>query len=624
VIDAVLAVEDKRFLDHHGIDYRRIAGAFLANLRALGIREGGSTLTQQLAKNFFLTPERSLRRKAEEAVMALIMEARYEKELILEAYLNEIYLGQRGSTAIHGMGEAARLYFGKDLGDLEIHEAALLAGLIQSPNGHSPHRFPEKALARRDLVLRLMRAQGRLDEATYEREVAQPLQVAAITPEPREGRYFLDALRRQLPEFYAAETLTTDGLRIYSTLDVRLQRAAVKAVREELARLEKGYPRLAPKDGARIQACLLALRPQTGEVVALVGGRDYAKSQYDRCTQARRQVGSVFKPFVYLTALEPMKGGASEITLASWVDDVPLVVEVPGGTWSPKNFDRTFHGHVPVRTALEKSLNAAAAGLAMRVGVERLIAMARRLGIESPLPAVPSLALGSAELTPVELARAYATIANGGVRPHVRTFEDVVDANGAAVEREPIEFQRVLDAGTAYLATSLLEGVVDRGTASGIRRWGLVGPIAGKTGTSNEEKDAWFVGFTPELVAVVWVGYDDPRSLGLAAAAIALPVWARFLKEATGGHVRGAFPRPGEVVSLEIEPETGALALDGCPVHRTEYFLRGSEPATTCPAWDVPPPSIEIEEDGATPRPRERRREPNWIERFFDRWLEGR
>ncbi len=625
VVDAVLAVEDKRFLDHHGIDYRRIVGAFLANVRAGGIREGGSTLTMQLAKNFFLTPDRTLSRWAEQTLMAIIMEARYEKELILEAYLNEIYLGQRGSTAIHGMGEAARLYFGKNLAQLDIHEVALLAGMIQSPNGLSPHKSPEKAKARRDLVLKLMREQDRMDEETYQHELAQPLQVAAITPEPREGRYFLDALRRQLPEFYAAETLTTDGLRIYSTLDVRIQRAAVKAVREELGRLEQAYPRLAQKGGQRLQACLLAMRPQTGEVVALVGGRDYAKSQYDRCTQARRQVGSVFKPFVYVTALEPTRGGSSEITLASWVADEPLSVKIPGGTWSPKNFDRTFHGRVPVRTALEKSFNAAAAGLAQRVGIRRLIETARRLGVESPLPEVPSLALGSAELTPVELARAYATLANGGMRPRVRNFEDVVDPRGGAVEREPIAFQRVLDSGTAYLATSLLQGVVDRGTAAAIRRWGLVGPIAGKTGTSNDEKDAWFVGFTPELVAVVWVGYDEPKSLGLASAQVALPVWAHFLKEVTGGHVRGAFVRPGDVVELEIEPETGAIALAGCPTRRSEYFLRGTEPAETCPRFDAPYAEIERDEpERGREREPDRPREPSWIERLFDGWLDGR
>jgi penicillin-binding protein 1B len=609
LIDAILAVEDQRFHEHRGVDFRRIAGALLANLRAGGIRQGGSTLTQQLVKNFFLTPERSYRRKFQEAVMAFIVEARYEKDAILEAYLNEIYLGQRGSTAIHGVGEAARFYFGKSVRDLALPESALIAAIIKSPNGLSPHGDnPERTLSRRNLVLALMHEQGRIDDVAYAKAQAEPLRVATLTPEPREARYFLDALQRQLPDFYDTATLTTEGLQIYSTLDLRLQRAAARALSEELARFEKAYPKLAPKGEARLEGCLIALRPQTGEVLALVGGRDYAKSQFDRCTQARRPAGSVFKPFVYAAALEPSRGG-SQVTLAAWLDDTPLEVRTPTGVWRPKNFDREHHGRVPIREALERSYNVATARLAQQVGIPRVAEMAQRLGIESPLSPVPSLAIGAADITPLELARAYATLANGGIRPHIRTFEDVVDPARGTLERQPIEFERVLDAGTAYLVTSMLEGVVDRGTASSLRTLGLVGPIAGKTGTSNEERDAWFVGYTPELVAVVWVGFDEPRSLGLASAGIALPVWGRFLREATGGRVRGAFVRPPEVEPIEIDPTSGALALAGCPARRVEYFLAGTEPATTCPGYGEP---WQREERGA----------PNLLERIFDRWLQ--
>jgi penicillin-binding protein 1B len=583
LIDSVLAVEDQRFHSHHGLDLRRIFGALWVNLQAGGIRQGGSTLTQQLVKNFFLTPERSLRRKLQEAVMALLVEARYEKEAILESYLNEIYLGQRGSTAIHGVGEAARLYFGKSARNLGLAESALLAAIIQSPNGISPYRDPEAATKRRNLVLALMQRQGRIDDVALEAARAQPLGLAPVTPEPREARYFLDALRRQLPDFYGPDVLTSAGLRIYSTLDLRLQRIAARSLREGLAELERRHPALGEEDPLRaLQGCVVALRPQTGEVLALVGGRDYGESQFDRCVQARRPAGSVFKPFVYIAALEPVPGGPV-LTLARRLDDSPLSVSTPAGVWRPANYDNEFHGRVTVREAVERSLNVATARLGQEVGIARVAEVARRLGIESPLPPVPSLAIGSADLAPIELARAYATIANGGIRPQIRTFEDLVGSEGSTLERRPVAFQRVLDAGTAYLATSILEGVVQRGTGRGLRAAGLSGPIAAKTGTSDEERDAWFVGFTPELVVVVWVGFDEPRSLGLSASRAALPIWARFLREATGGRVRGAFLPPSQVVRIEIEPTSGARALVTCPEREPEYFLRGAEPEEICP-----------------------------------------
>jgi penicillin-binding protein 1B len=475
LVDAILAVEDQRFLGHRGIDIRRIVGALWVNLRSGRVR---STLTQQLVKNFFLTPERSLKRKLQEAAMALIVEARYEKEAILESYLNEIYLGQRGSTAIHGVGEASWFYFGKAVHHISLPESALIAAIIQSPHGLSPHREAERATRRRDLVLRLMYQQGRITGAQLEEAAAEPVRVTKVTPEPRDARFFLDALQRQLPAFYSMDTLTSEGLRIYATLDFRLQRLAASALREELAALEKRYPAITSGNGPPLQGCLIALRPQTGEVLALVGGRNYAVSQFDRCTQARRPAGSVFKPFVYIAALEPVPGGP-RITLGSMLDDGPLEVATATGVWRPANYDKEFHGQVRARDALERSLNVATARLAQQVGISRVADVAERLGIESPLPRVPSLAIGSADLSPLELARAYATIANGGIRPQIRTFEDVVDGSGAAVERQPIGFERVLDAGTAYLATSLLEGVIDRGTGRGVRAGGIRGPIAG-------------------------------------------------------------------------------------------------------------------------------------------------
>ncbi|MCZ6781709.1 MAG: PBP1A family penicillin-binding protein [Proteobacteria bacterium] len=582
LIHAVLSVEDQRFETHHGVDLRRILGAMLANLRAGSIRQGGSTLTQQLVKNFFLTPERTLSRKLQEAVMALLVEARYDKEAILESYLNEIYLGQRGATAIHGVGEATRLYFGKSVEDLTVGESALLAAIIQSPNRISPHRDAELAIDRRNLVLALMRRQGRISDSTYLQERDEPLRVAAITRDLGQARYFLDMLRRQLPTVYAPELLASEGVRIYSTLDLRLQRAATEALVQGLVEAELTHPELVTPGGDRLQGCLVALRPQTGEVLALVGGRDYGLSQFDRCTQARRQAGSVFKPFVYIAALEPDRGGPS-ITLASFLDDSPYALETPQGTWQPQNYDHEFRGRVSVREAVERSLNVPAARLGQEVGIERVVEVAARLGITSDLPEVPSLALGTAEVSPFEVAQAYATLANGGVRTTAHTFEDLVNGEGETLERRTLRFQRVLDAGTAYLATSLLEGVVERGTAVRVRAMGLTGPIAGKTGTTDDEYDLWFVGFTPELVAVVWVGFDKPRSIGVQSSHLALPIWVRFVREALGTEIRGAFLPPAEVTRVDIEPSSGALALAGCPERRPEFFLHHTEPDETCP-----------------------------------------
>jgi len=581
LVNAIYSVEDRRFEQHHGIDFRRIVGAFLANVKAGRITQGASTLTQQLVKNFFLTPERTFSRKAREAVMALIVEARYEKAEILEAYLNEIYLGQRGSTQVHGVGEAARLYFGKRAADLSLAESALIAAIIQSPNGISPHRSPERARERRDLVLEMMADVGYVGDRALQDALSEPLRVAAVPVEEGEVRYFLDALSQQLPEVYDDAVLASEGLRIYSTLDPPMQRAAARALKQGLARIEKDVAREgAPEAG--LQGCLLAMRPQTGEVLALVGGRRYGVSQFNRCTQARRQVGSVFKPFVYLAGLDRSSGPA--ITLASRLLDEPFELETRDGPWVPRNYDDEFRGEVSVREAIERSLNVPAVRLGQQVGIDRVVAMAHKLGISSHLPRVPSLALGTAEVSPMEVARAYATLANGGRRPTPRTFVDVVESGGVAHENRPLEGSvAAVDPAAAYLAVSMLRGVVERGTAVRVRASGMEGPIAGKTGTTDEEYDLWFVGFTPELVTVVWVGYDEPQTIGVPSSRGALPIWTHFMHEAVGLRVRGAFPKPEGVTRLEIDPLTGARAVRGCPQRTTEVFLDGTEPVLTCP-----------------------------------------
>ena len=581
---AITAVEDRRFEEHHGVDPVRIAGAMLANLRAGGIRQGGSTLTQQLVKNFFLTPERTLRRKLTEAMMALMVEARYEKDQILEAYLNEIYMGRRGSTSIHGVGEAARFFFGKRVADLEIDESAVLAAVIQSPNKLSPHRHPERAKERRDLVISLMESQERITAKQAKRARARPISTAAIALESGHDRYFLDNLAKQLPEVYDEQLLSVEGLRIYSTLDPTIQRAAVRSLTEGIEKLEKRLGQKTDSEGEPqpLQGCLLAMRPQTGEILAMVGGRDYSRSQFNRCTMAHRQAGSAFKPVVYAAALSPESGPL--VTLASRIEDAPIQVETPDGLWEPRNYDDEFRGPVSVREALERSLNVPAARIGQALGIGEVVEMARRLGVASELPDVPSLALGTAEVSPLELAVVYATFANNGLRPTPRSFTGLLDDRGVGQEQWPLAgARRVLDPGTAYLTTSLLEGVVDRGTGAGIRARGLRGPIAGKTGTTDDEVDLWFVGFTPELVAVVWIGYDEPREIGVPSSRGALPIWADFLTEVSGSRVRGVFARPGGVERIEIDPVTGARALRGCRERRTEFFLEGTAPEETCP-----------------------------------------
>ena len=583
LVAAVYAVEDKRFEQHHGIDLRRVVGALMANLRAGQIEQGASTLTQQLVKNFFLTPDRTFERKLREAVMALIIEARYSKPQILQAYLNEIYLGQRGPIQVHGVGEAARLYFGKSATTLTASESALIAAIIQSPNGISPFKRPEKALARRNMVLELMFEQERISWEVYEEARQDPLRVSAVSADAGDVRYFLDALSQQLPAVYDEAVLSTNGLRIYSTLEPRIQRAAVKALRRGLERIEaRSAARGRAIEG--LQGCLIAMRPQTGEILALVGGRNYGGSQWNRCIQARRPVGSIFKPFVYVAALDPAYGPL--LTLTDTLEDTPLEIPTPESEepWRPQNYDHKFRGTVKVREALERSLNVPAVRLAQRVGISRVAETARRLGLTSPLPEVPSLALGTAEVAPLEVAVAYSTLANGGRKPTPRTFVDLVEADGMVREVRPLEgAERVLDPATAYLAVSLLEGVVDRGTAARVRQAGMLGPIAGKTGTTDDEHDLWFVGFTPELVAVVWVGFDNPAPVGLPSSAGALPIWTDFMIEILGKRVRGLFPRPSSVEVVSVDPQTGARALSGCPRRESEIFIRGTAPVKTCP-----------------------------------------
>ena len=470
---AVLVVEDQRFAYHPGIDPVRIVGAAVANAREGRVVEGGSTLTQQLVKNVYLSPERTWVRKAREMALALWISLRYSKREVLEAYLNQIYLGQDGGRAIHGVARAARFYFGKDVTQLGPAEAALLAGMIQAPSALSPFRNGERAQERRDLVLRLLHEEGHLDAQAYESALAEPLGVRRETRPPRLAAHFLDFVRVRLQERFAEEELERDGFAVFTTLDGTFQRAAERAVKRGLRDLEKGYPLLRRKTSP-LQAALVAVDPETGDVVAWVGGRDYATAPFDRARLARRQPGSVFKPLVALAAFTT--GGSAPYTLATILEDAPLEVQVEDGAWAPTNHGGKYRGPVSVRASLEDSLNVPFARLGMEVGLVHVAETARRAGVVSPLRPIPSLSLGAFEMTPVEVASAYAVLASGGVQHDLRTTLAVVEPRGRARRGDPFEPRRAFGERETFLVTAALQGAVDRGTGKTLRAARSEGP----------------------------------------------------------------------------------------------------------------------------------------------------
>jgi penicillin-binding protein 1B len=580
LVDAIISIEDQAFYEHHGIQPWRIAGAFLANLRAGKVVQGGSTLTQQLVKNFYLTRERRLSRKLTEAGMALLLERNHSKQEILQAYLNEVYMGQRGSVAIHGMGEAANHYFGKSVSELTLPQAALLAGLIKGPNLYSPYRSPEAARKRRDLVLGELFEQGRIDREAYEGAMASDLGVRDVPADENLAPYYVEELRQDLSARYGDEILESDGLTVYSTIDAEIQRAANQAVTRHLAKLEKDFPKLTKKGGP-LQAAVVALEPSSGEILALVGGRDFQRSQFDRALQAHRQPGSVFKPVVLLTAVA-RGAGKPAFTLASRLEDQPLRYEQPSGVWEPVNYDNEYRGEVTVREAIEQSLNVPIARLGLAVGPERVVATARALGIESPLQPVPAVALGAFEVTPLEAARAYAVFASGGYLPTVRSYTQVVEYDGHLLEQRSAEANKVFEPAETYLVTSALQGVVDRGTGASLRALGFEGDIAGKTGTSSDFRDAWFIGYTPDIVIAVWVGFDDGASLNkLTGAVAALPIFADVLEAARGKSSAKEWDMPIGVEQVDVQRDTGLRAGFGCS-GSPEVFLLGTAPTESC------------------------------------------
>jgi penicillin-binding protein 1B len=574
LIDAVIAIEDHRFFDHGALDLRSLARAVWANARAGKVTEGGSTITQQLIKNRLLTPDRTMARKLREAWLATLVEWRYSKSQILEAYLNEIYLGQRGSLAIRGVGAASRAYFGKEAHQLSPGEAALLAGMVRAPNTYSPVLNPERAQQRRDVVLGRMRELKTLDAAAYERARNEPVR-ALVRPRPGQpAPYFTDHARQEVEERFGW------GTRIVTTLDLTLQRFAENAVAGGLDQLESRYPKLRRSDPReRLQAALIALDPATGEIRAYVGGRDYQASQFDRVTLARRQPGSAFKPFVYLAALSPRAGGLP-FTAATMVEDAPITLSVNGKPWSPRNYEDRYEGRVSVRRALEQSLNGATVRMAQVVGAPAIAETAKAFGLVQKAAPIPSLALGALEVTPIDLAAAYIPFAGGGLRPGaIRSVRAVYQADGSpAAVADDAAPSAVITPAEAYLMTSMLQGVISKGTARAAQSLAASGDIAGKTGTTNEGRDAWFVGYSSRLVAAVWVGFDDNAPHGLSGSAAALPIWTQFMKQALDAYPAAAFTVPAGITTASIDTSNGRLAGESCPHTAREIFLTGTEP----------------------------------------------
>ncbi|MBI3934417.1 MAG: PBP1A family penicillin-binding protein [Acidobacteria bacterium] len=610
LVDAVLSIEDRRFFEHSGMDYLRLVKAAYVDIITRSARQGASTITQQLARSLFLTRDKTLSRKIAEAMVAFQLEHRLSKEEIFQNYCNTVYLGQRGSFSIQGVGEGAQAYFRKDFRDLNLPEAAFLAGIIQAPYSYSPYRSPDRALRRRNVVLAAMLDTQTITPEEYDAAVKEPLGVAPSNTVAGEAPYFIDLVKDQLLDRFSEEELTSQSYRIYTTLDLRLQRAAAEAVRlgvedldQRLDAMRRRRSRAAQDPDApppvRPEIALVAIDPRTGAIKALIGGRDYGVSQLNRAL-ALRQPGSVFKPFVYAAALTSYQSGLSDHpwTTISKVLDEPTTFEFGNQPpYQPANFGNDYFGEVTLRYALRHSLNVATIKIAENVGYETVVSLAHRAGLNEKIMPTPAVALGAYEVSPVEVAGAYTIFANQGLRLDPYFLSMVRSRNGLLLD---IAFPRktpVLTPAVAFMMTNLMEDVINHGTGASVRARGFDAPAAGKTGSSH---DGWFAGYTTDLICVVWVGYDTDRELPLTGAASALPIWTEFMKRAiqVPEYSRTVEPElPAGVALVEIDPATGELATPHCPTTQTEYFLEGTQPGRYCRLHylqPVPPRPLQI------------------------------
>lgn len=588
LVNALLSAEDKHFFSHWGFDPLRVLKAFYVNLRSGKRSQGGSTLTMQLARTLWLEPDKNWKRKITESLITLTLEAKLTKEQIFEHYCNGIYLGQHETFSIHGFGQAARVYFNKDMEQLTLPEAAMLAGIVQRPSYFQPHRHPERALARRNVILGLMLSNGFITQAEHDASVKSPLGLKPGSADWGESPYFL-ALASQELEARLGDKMSDDAAyRIYTTLDQGLQRAAVESVTKGMDEVDKTLKgRYGKAKFAKMtppQAALIALDPRTGEIKAAVGGRNYASSQLNHLL-SKRQPGSIFKPLVYAAALNVrVKGRPEPINPSSTIMDEPKLFRFKREEYEPSNYRDHYMGEVTLRTALAMSLNVAAVSLAEEIGYGRVVELARKAGLNQDILATPAVALGSYVATPVEMAGAYTMFANAGIYTKPRFINTVRSAaGGPAVVKDEPDQHRAMDTRVSYLMLDMLQEVVNSGTGYGARARGLNAPAAGKTGTS---RDGWFAGFLSDLLCVVWVGFDDYSELNLEGAQSALPIWTEFMKKAAAQSKYYARPfdnAPSGVISIAIDPDSGMPAGPNCPTRRYSQFVSGSEPRGTCP-----------------------------------------
>ncbi len=588
LVDAVLAAEDKRFFEHGGLDIVRVFGAALADLRRGQKAQGASTIDMQVARSFFFTTKREWRRKVKEVLMAVEINQRYSKQQIFELYANEVYLGNRGSFSIRGFGEAAEAYFGKDVRELTLGECAFLAGIIRAPNRYATaERHMDRAEESRDRVLPQMVEDSYITQE--QADAAKKVKLHFVNGGVNSGSapYFVDMVKDHLLENFSEADLETQSFRIYTTLDPQLQHAAADAIQVGVQGVDKllakRYAAWAKKgEATRVQVALVAMDARTGEIRALVGGRNYGESQLNHAL-ARRQPGSVFKPFVYAAAFDnAAEGFTPVVTPVTTVDDVPTTFEFDGKDYTPDNYGEEFYGTVTVRDALIHSLNVATVKVAELIGYQRVVNLTRQMGLGTNIQPTPAVALGAYEMTPIDVAAAYTPFATNGFRAEPLFLRSVLAADGTVEETAGPRVRAVLDPRVAFLTTSIMEDVINRGTGVTVRSMGFTAEAAGKTGTS---RDGWFAGFTSNLLCVVWVGFDDNRDLGLSGSASAAPIWAEFMKRAVAlpqyKNTADFDPPPGVIAEM-IDPKSGALANSSCPQSVQEYFIAGSEPTEVC------------------------------------------
>ncbi|HET9407298.1 MAG TPA: PBP1A family penicillin-binding protein [Candidatus Sulfotelmatobacter sp.] len=595
MVQAVLAIEDRRFFEHSGVNFLRMAQAAWIDVVRGRHEQGGSTITMQLSRGFFLTPEKTMRRKLTEMLIAEELEQKFSKQQIFEFYANWVDLGQRGSFAISGFAEATRAYFNKDLKDITLPEAALLAGLIQRPSYLSPYRHPERALERRNLVLDTMVETHAITREQAEKAKAAPLKLAPPNVEASDAPYFVDMVRDTLINKFSEHDLNEQSYRVYTTLDPELQKAAahavemgIKLVDEQVTKLRTKRVKVGKKfenkvaEGPKAQVALVALDPHTGAVLALVGGRDYGWSQLNHAV-SRRPTGSIFKPFVYAAAMNTaLDGSQTVITPASTVTDAPTSFVYGDQIYEPRNYKEEYHGDVTLRYALAMSLNNATVKVAEEVGYDKVADLAKLAGITS-VKATPAMALGSYDATPMDMAGAYTGFANNGIRLSPILVNSVRNAKGDVLANFNTDQRQVLDPRVAYVMTNMMEGVINNGLGfSAVRAKGFTPPAAGKTGTSH---DGWFAGYTSNLLCIVWVGFDDYSDLRLSGAQTAAPIWTEFMKKASALPQYAdmkEFSQPSGVVDVQLDKVTNRLATPTCPDDYVSAFVAGTEPHDTC------------------------------------------